>query len=240
MDEAEPRNPFTTRGFITGAVIVGVLALAAIVLAVTSLWGGGGQTPPAATPNTLAPAEVDADAKSVCALPGYEQSGVLTAAPDTEWTIVGTMAAPGSDTAGPGVIADDGLRSCYAHTAEGALFAVSNLWAMGTDGRLSALALDRQTAPGPGRDAAIAAAIPQSNTGASAQIVGFRISTYTATDATIDLAFRLSTGELISFPAPVKWVEGDWKSVLTDDGQPPLRPSALQNLGGYTPWGGTE
>jgi hypothetical protein len=242
MSDTESRNPNTRRGFIFGAIIFGALVLAAILLAITSLGGGGGQNTPAATasPSARATPEMDADAASVCDLPGYDETGTLTAAPVTNWSIVGTMAAPSSDTAGPGVLEEDGLRSCYAHTVEGALFTVANIWAMGTDGRLYSAIFERQTAPGPGRDAAIEAAIPPSNTGGSVQIVGFRVSSYTADEATIDIAFRSNTNQLLSFPAPVKWVDGDWKSVLTDDGQPPFRPSALQNLGGYIPWAGTE
>ncbi len=70
----------------------------------------------------------------------------------------------------------------------------------------------------------------------SVQIVGMKLLSYYGKDATVDVAFRTSTGQLYSFPAPVTRVDGDWKSVLTDDGQPPLRPSALQSLGGYIPW----
>ncbi|PPF14667.1 MULTISPECIES: hypothetical protein [unclassified Rathayibacter] len=242
MSDTESRNPFTSRGFIFGAIIFGVLVLAAILLAITSLGGGGGQSAPAtsATPAVTASPETDTAAASVCNLPGYDESGTLSTAPVTDWTIVGTMAAPSSDTAGPGVIGEDGLRSCYAHTVEGSLFSVANLWAMGTDGRLADAVLERQTAPGAGRDAAIAADIPQSNTGGSVQIVGFRVSSYTADEATIDIAFRSNTNQLLSFPAPVTWVDGDWKSVLTADGQPPFRPTALTSLGGYIPWAGTE
>lgn len=242
MRDTENRNPFTSRGFIFGATIFGVLALAAILIAVTSLGGGGGQNTPAATatPNPTSSVVGTGAAASVCDLAGYDDSGTLTAAPATEWSIVGTMAAPASVSAGPGVIGEDGLRSCYAHTVEGALFTVANIWAMGTDGRLYKPVFERQTAPGPGRDAAIAAAIPPSNTGGSLQIAGFRVSSYTASEATIDIAFRTNTGQLISFPAPVRWVDGDWKSILTDDGQPPFRPTALQSLGGYIPWAGIE
>ncbi|MFS0735352.1 hypothetical protein ABC304_04115 [Microbacterium sp. 1P10UB] len=240
MSDAESRNPFTSKGFIFGAIIFGVLVLAAILLAVTSLGGGGGQTAPATTATPTASAVAAGEAASVCGLPGYDESGDLTAAPTTDWTIVGTMAAPSSEEAGPGVVAESGLRSCYAHTVEGALFAMANLWAMGTDGRLSAVLLEEQTAPGAGRDAALAAGAAQSNTGGSVQIVGFRVSSYTATEATIDIAFRTNTNQLLSFPAPVKWVDGDWKLVLTDAGQPPFRPSTLTSLGGYTPWAGTE
>lgn len=241
MSDTESRSPFTSRGFIFGAIIFGVLVLAAILLAVTSLGGGGGQSAPATTPTptTAATSEADADAASVCGLPGYEESGTLTSAPAAEWSIVGTMAAPSSDTAGPGVIADDGLRSCYAHTVEGAAFAVANIWAMGTDGRISDLVTESLTVPGPGRDAALARETTQSNTGLSTQIVGVKVLSYDGTNATVDTAFQISDGRLISFPYALRWVEGDWKLVLTDDGLPTFRPVALQSLGGYLAWSGT-
>jgi hypothetical protein len=242
MSDTEQRNPFTSRGFIFGAIIFGILVLAAILLAVTSLDSGGGQgtAVPAttATPTSQA-SELDADAASICGLPGLEESGSLAAAPDAEWTIVGTMAAPSSDDAGPGVVDADGVRSCYAHTVEGAAFAVANLWAMGTDGRLSDLVTERLTVPGAGRDAALARETTQSNTGLSSQIAGVKVLAYDGQNATIDIAFQISDGRLISFPYALSWSEGDWKFVLTDDGLPTFRPVALQSLGGYLPWSGT-
>ncbi|MDO4070343.1 hypothetical protein QKG08_14915 [Clavibacter michiganensis] len=237
MTDHDDENPFKKKGFIFGAVLFVALFLAATVIGLTSSRGGGDEeATPAATSSPSATPQVAASDKSVCGLPGYEETGTLSAAPATSWTFVGTMAAPGSEQAGPGTIGSDGVRSCYAHTVDGAVLAVANIWAMGSDARLSKLALDEMTAPGPGRDAAIAANIPQSNTGLSVQIVGVKVLSYDGTDATVDVAFRTSTGQLYSFPAPVTWVDGDWKSVLTDDGQPPLRPTALQSLGGYIPW----
>ena len=84
------------------------------------------------------------------------------------------------------------------------------------------------------------AAIPPSNTGGSVQIVGFRVSSYTADEATIDIAFRSNTNQLLSFPAPVQWVDGDWKAVVTDEGKSPYQAAQLQSLGGYVLWSGTE
>jgi hypothetical protein len=237
MTDHDDDNPFKKKGFIFGAVLFVALFLAATVIGLTSSQGGGDEeATPAATSSPSAAPQVAASDKSVCGLPGYEETGTLTTAPAASWTFVGTMAAPGSEQAGPGTIGSDGVRSCYAHTVDGAVLAVANIWAMGSDARLSKLALDKMTAPGVGRDAAIAANIPKSNTGVSVQIVGVKVLSYDGADATVDVAFRTSTGQLYSFPAPVTWVDGDWKSVLTDDGQPPLRPSALQSLGGYIPW----
>ena len=244
MSNAEPRNPFTRKGsFIFGAVLVVVLVLAGILVAVTSQGRGGGGTTPSATPSTpvaVATATADAEGASACGLAEYEESGTLSAAPETEWTIVGTMAAPERTDVGPGVIGDDGVRSCYAHTVEGALFATANLWAMGTNASLSTPILEQLVVPGPGRDAALATTYGSSNNGVSAQIAGFKVLSYTADRATIDTAFTLNNGTLSSGAQELQWSDGDWKVVLTDDGKPSYRPVALQSLGGYISWAGVQ
>ncbi|RFA17744.1 hypothetical protein [Subtercola boreus] len=240
MSDAEPRNPFTRRGFIFGAITVGALAAAAILLAFTSTGGGGSQGNAVAAPTSVVTVTATADpaTASVCGLAGFEAAGTLTAAPETKWSIVGIMAAPNSKAAGPGVTDADGVRSCYAHTPTGALFAVANSWAMGSDARLAPLAVAANTAPGPGRDAAMAAQNTRSNSGVSVQIAGFKVLSYSEAEATIDTAFTLNNGTLMSFASTMKWVEGDWKAELTDDGQPPFRPVVLQSLGGYNAWSG--
>ncbi|MWV51589.1 hypothetical protein GRS96_20195 (plasmid) [Rathayibacter sp. VKM Ac-2803] len=243
MSNAETRTPFTRKGFIFGAVLVGVLVLAGILIAFTSLGRGGGSTASSAAPSTPEPSAtptVDSAAASVCGLAGYEESGTLSAAPDTEWTIVGTMAAPGRGDVGPGVTGDDGVRSCYAHTVEGALFATANLWAMGSNASLSRAVTEQLVVPGPGRDAALATEYGTSNNGVSVQIAGFKVLSYTGDRATIDTAFTLNNGTLSSGAQELQWSDGDWKVVLTDDGQPSYRPVALQSLGGYVIWGGVQ
>lgn len=242
MSDTESRNPFTSRGFIFGAIIFGVLVLAAVLLAVTSLGGGGGQSTPAATatPAVSATPGINADAASTCGLDGYETTGTLTSAPTTEWTIVGTMAAPGSAEVGPGTTDDNGLRRCYSHTVEGALFATANIWAMGTNGSLGESITDKLAVPGPGRDAALAQAANTTGNGLSAQIAGFKTLAYSGDAATIDIAFTLNTGALMSIATELRWSEGDWKVQLSDDGQGAYRPVTLQSLGGYVPWAGIQ
>lgn len=245
MTEYSEKNP-ARRGFIFGAVIVGILIVIAGVLIVSSLLGGGGtpnaSTPepsssPSSSPSTAAPA---GDA-SVCGLADVEDTDTVTAAPVAEWEIVGTMAAPTAEEVGPGLEDADGIRSCYARTAEGALFATANIWAMGTDSRLGPLITERLVVPGPGQDAALANQGSGSNSGGlAAQIAGFKILSYDGTDATVDLAFRLNTGNLVSVPQALQWSDGDWKVLLNDDGQSSFRPSALQSLGGYIPWAGIQ
>lgn len=240
MSDAEPRNPFTRRGFVLGGILVAGLAAAAIVLAFTSVNSSTGTPAVLSTPTPVMTATADPATASVCGLAGYDTTNTLTATPETTWDIVGTMAAPSSTTSGPGVTGKDGFRSCYAHTSAGALFSVVNFTAMSSDNRLAAHLPDL-VVPGPGRDAAIKAG--SASIGQSAvriQIAGYTVTAYTADTATIDLAVAVTSsgGQLVSLPIPLQWVDGDWKIVLADNGQPVFAATPLQSLGGYTPWSG--
>ena len=231
-----------SRSFIAGAALVAVLVVAGIVVSLGALLGGhsggGGGTDGSGAPRA---AKGAAAGGSVCGLTGMDAAGAtLTVAPVTRWATVGTMAAPSSPTAGPGRKQSDGLRYCYSHTVAGALFAVANTWAMGSDPRLYRSVLEQNTATGAGRTAALNEAVGPSNTGVSSQIAGFKVTSYSPSEATVDIAFQLSSGTQISFPAPVKWQDGDWKIELGTDGTPVFRPITLQSLAGYTPWAGTE
>ncbi|THG29290.1 hypothetical protein [Naasia lichenicola] len=156
--------------------------------------------------------------------------------PDAEWQIVGTVAAPANAAAGPGEITDTGFRSCYAHTAAGALFASANFLAMGTDSTLRA-DLPQLVAEGPGKIAVETVPAERSES-ARAQIAGFAVTSYSLDAATIDLALAYSDAQLVSLPIKVVWQDGDWKVQLDDTGALPIAPAPLQSLGGYIPWSG--
>ncbi|MEU2205476.1 hypothetical protein ABZ469_14165 [Microbacterium oleivorans] len=228
-------SPFRSRGFIVAAAVVGLIAMIAVVALIAGLLNGDDDaTPP--TP-TSTPAEsttpVGDDDPSVCGLTAVEDSSSLTAAPTNTWELVGTMAAPTETEVGPGAV-DDSLRSCFARTAEGALFAAVNFVATGTDANLGPRLIDL-VAPGPGRDALEAQDSAGSSSSLRAQVAGFKVAAYSAT---IDLALNYSDGSLVSVPLKLQWVEGDWKVEMTTSGDLPLAPAGLQNLGGYIPWSG--
>ena len=241
MTSTEPRSPFTRRGFIAAAIVVGIIVLAAIIILVTMLTRGATDTPtPTTSPSaSTAPSDNAAD-KSVCGLPGFEKVSSLTAAPDNKWELVGTVAAPNDPKgAGPGVI-KDGFRSCYSHTAEGALYASVTYIALASDSR-NIPKLPDLIAPGKGKDAAIAAATGSpSPSSTRLQVAGFKVNSYDGREAVIDVAWAVTSsgGALVSSPTVLKWVNGDWEIVLSDDGQPPFTSSPLENLGGYIPWSG--
>jgi len=236
-----PRNPYTRPGFIVAAVVVAAVVAAAIVVLTSGFLSGPAPTPTVSETPSEDVDEPSAADRSVCGLDGFERSSSLDAAPENDWELVGTVAAPTSPASGPGVIDDDGFRSCFAHTAEGALFAAVNFGALGTDATLASRMLEL-VADGPGRDA-VADAIASSGgagglSGLRAQVAGFRIGAYDGDAATVDLAMNYNDGRLISVPLKLIWETGDWKVVFTDAGELPLQPAALSNLGGYIPWAG--
>jgi hypothetical protein len=241
MTNAESTSPFRRRGFIAAAGVVGLIVLAAIVVLVTSLIRGDDQ--PTAEPTTsLTPTSAptvtqDAALQSVCGLDGFEDENSLTEPPAADWELVGTVATPTDPEIGPGKVDSDGFRTCFAHTAEGALFAAVNFFAIGTDSSIGPRLIEL-VAPGPGRDVLEEAPTAAGNDTTRAQIAGYAVGAYTAEGATVDLALNLSTGDLVSFPVKMVWVDGDWKVQMTPGGELPLSPAPLTNLGGYTPWSG--
>lgn len=238
MSTADTPNPFRTKGFVIAATVVAAIVLAAIVILITSLLRGGENTadptPAPTSSTTTAPAEGD---PSVCGLEAFEETSSLNAAPDNEWELVGTVAAPTASGVGPGEVDPEGFRTCFARTAEGALFAAVNFVASGTDATLGPRLIDL-VAPGPGRDSLDSQGSGGSAANLRAQVAGFKIAAYSADAATVDLALNYSGGELVSVPLKLVWVEGDWKIVVTDTGDLSLAPAELSNLGGYTPWAG--
>ena len=232
-DNAQPENPFRTRGFIAAAIVVGVIVLAAIIVLVSALTA---PKDPVAQPTSTSGPVASGDDKSVCGLEDFETENTLTEAPTNDWELVGVVAAPSSPDVGPGVI-DDGFRSCFAHTAQGALFAAVNFIALGTDASTGPRLIEL-VAPGAGRDALEEQGSSGGPSSLRAQVAGFAISNYTADGVTVDLALNYSTGDLVSVPLKLVWAEGDWKVEMTDEGKLPLAPGEIASLGGYIPWSG--
>ena len=108
--QSNQQNPFTTRRFIVAVVVIGIVAVCAVIVLVSNLAGVGKTAPsagggtPAPTSTTAAPA-IDPD-PSTCGLKDYVATGILEVAPATRWELVGTVAAPtDAKKSGPGVVA---------------------------------------------------------------------------------------------------------------------------------------
>lgn len=234
-------NPFTQRGFIIAAALVIALIAAAVVIFVLPQDRDNAQTSPApvstelpATANaTTSPAEKE----SVCGLPSSSETA-LGKAPETKWELVGTMAAPADSMVGPGKTDEQGIRSCFAHSPTGALYAAVNLWALGSDPSKEPAIAEQLAAEGPGRDAGMKAPVKSGPvSGVKVQIAGFNVS-YTDKQAVVELAFKSDTGALASVRTTLLWQDGDWKGVVADDGQPLEQPRSISDLSKFIPWSG--
>ncbi|PVZ53896.1 hypothetical protein [Arthrobacter sp. H-02-3] len=233
-------NPFTKPGFILAAALVVALIAAAVVIFLLPKGQDNAQPAPApAESNNSATASPSASAtgKSICGLPSSSESS-LGAAPKTKWELVGTMAAPTDPKIGPGKTDDQGIRSCFAHTPTGALYAAVNLWALGIDPSKERAIAEQLAAKGPGRDAGMKTpptAVPAS--AVKVQIAGFNVS-YTANQTVVELAFKADNGALASVRTTLLWQDGDWKGVVADNGAPLEEPRQVRDLSGFILWSG--
>ncbi|MFJ5699936.1 hypothetical protein [Arthrobacter sp. NPDC093139] len=234
-------NPFTKPGFIIAAALVVALIAATVIIFLLPKGQGNAQPAPAPAETsgsaTVSPSPSAEVGKSVCGLPSSSETA-LGSAPETTWELVGTMAAPTDPKIGPGKIDDQGIRSCFAHTPTGALYAAVNLWALGSDPSKEQAIAEHLAAKGPGRDAGMKA--PQTAAPASSvkvQIAGFNVS-YTANKAVVELAFKANTGALASVRTTLLWQDGDWKGVVADNGAPLEEPRQVPDLSGFIPWSG--
>lgn len=230
---------------LTTAVTVGVSVLGALF---TLLWltGSGDDVEGAASPGSDASGRAMVQVPgspvreaSFCGLDAVALSGWLVTPPEVEWALVGTTAAPGSSRHGPGVLDEDGFRSCYARTPEGALLAVANIVAMGSDPDLRPRIADALLAEGQGRDRAMRDIGEPPATNVRVQIQGFQVLDYTGETAVIDIAVRTSRDAHVSQVLTVVWQGGEWKAQVAPDGQFPVGVTQIPDLTGYVPWAGT-
>ena len=247
----DEKSPWTQRGFLASAAVVGMIAVLGVVLAFTGGSEGEVQAP-AAPPPAVAPAappSSDTNA-SVCGLEPSSQA-IPTKAPNAAWKLRGKVAVPSAPkTFGPGATAD-GVPSCFAHSPTGALFAMVNIQAAMTalaqePGRYPIDKVLRMIAPGPGRDVLKNAAkrAPVATKGAKAsgaQVAGFKIIRYEPESALIDLAFaggRPDVAGYVHGQSTMRWEDGDWKLVLAQNGGPFDAVQPIADLTGYIPWRG--
>jgi hypothetical protein len=175
-------------------------------------------------------------AASVCGLPSGDQAKPATAPTDTKWELVGKIAAPTSPTQfGPGKTEANGLRSCFAHSPTGALYAAVNMTALSAAGKAD-LVYEQLALPSPERDAVLRSSPTAAPNSVTAQLAGFTFRSYDADRAVIDLAFKGANGTFVSIPVPLQWYGGDWKFVVPATGDTGARQ--ITDLGGYIEWSG--
>jgi hypothetical protein len=233
----EDQNPLTKPKFIISAVVVAIIAALAIILALIPRSGGtpaAGPATAAAGTSTAQPSP--ASEASVCGLPSGDQAKPATAPAETKWELVGKIAAPTSPQQfGPGRTEADGLRSCFAHSPTGALYAAANVTALSGAGK-ARLVFEDLAVPSPERDALLAQPDTAPTSGTTAQIAGYQVRSYDSDRAVIVIAAKGDNGALVSVPVPLQWYGGDWKVVVPATGS--TGGGQLSDLSGFIPWSG--
>ncbi|MET3937058.1 hypothetical protein [Arthrobacter sp. OAP107] len=233
----EDQNPLTKPKFIISAVVVAIIVALGISLALLPKGGGNPAAEPSNSGSATATTQPStAAAASVCGLPSGDQAKPATAPTDTKWELVGKVAAPTSPTQfGPGKTEPNGLRSCFAHSPTGALYAAANVAVLSATGK-ARLVYEQLAVPSPERDALLNQPEPQETSAVTAQIAGFQIRSYDADRAVIVIAAKGSNGALVSVPVPLQWHGGDWKVVVPATGS--TGGGQISDLSGYIPWSG--
>jgi hypothetical protein len=238
-------NPFTKPGFIIAAALVVALIAATIVIFLIPKGQDNVQAAPApAEPSSTSSASPSPSAsagagKSVCGLPSSKETALGTA-PKSKWDLLGTMAVPTDpSTAGPGTVGKDGLRSCFAQSPTGALYATVNIWASSFNGYAKQVYLEL-SADSPSRDKAVQAIKEgkdvSGGTSPKVQIAGFIIHSYTPETAVVELAIKSNDGGYGAFSTSVLWEDGDWKLDIPPAGGGAVRQ--ISDLSSFIPWAG--
>ncbi|MGN7150719.1 hypothetical protein LFT44_21260 (plasmid) [Arthrobacter sp. FW306-05-C] len=233
----EDQNPLTKPKFIISAVVVAIIVALGIVLALLPKGGGTPTAEPSNSgPTTASTQPSAAAAASVCGLPSSDQAKPATTPTDTKWELVGKIAAPTSPTQfGPGKTEANGLRSCFAHSPTGALFAGANMIVLGSSGRPDLLA-QHLVVEGPERDKMLAEPPTNAPTTAPFQIAGYKIVDYAGNRAVVEYGLKAANGSVGSVPVAMQWQGGDWKWVLPATGMTEARQ--LSDLNGFISWAG--
>ncbi|QNE45449.1 hypothetical protein F1C15_15875 (plasmid) [Frigoribacterium sp. NBH87] len=216
----------TRKSRITLWASAGVLLLAVVAALVIFLVPAGDSTPDsdgttAPRPSSSPEPAPDADGIGCEAEPSDDRD----VPEDLRWETVDGIAWPVSDTVGP-TTTEDGFSACFEHSPVGAALA-------GVTYVYSQLEHSPQEvgefylAESPGRDAALSEV--DANTPSLLRdqlqdngmtIVGYKIEEYDGDRASIRLVLRVpgSATGFRGLPAPMQWVDGDWKVKLLDTG----------------------
>ena len=249
QDSSSSRNegsPLTRPGFLVAAAVVLVIVVLGVLLAVRVARSDDTITPQPTSTSPQAPSSSTASppadpSASVCGLSGSADSGGLTSAPAAAWQYEETTAYPTSPEYGPGKTADEGYRYCFQHTPAGAVFATANALAQGTSADVTRIGEWAQyfVSDGSGRGQVLDQlnAPRGDNTGVRMTIVGFKVLSYTADSARVDLAVQTSASAQTVYASAVyelAWQAGDWK--LNSDAPAPFNFATIPAIDGYVPW----
>ncbi|MFK4083231.1 hypothetical protein ACI2LF_03920 [Kribbella sp. NPDC020789] len=154
------------------------------------------------------------------------------------WQFEDDMLFPSQQQAGPAAMDRNGVRSCFAHSPTGAVFATFVLLAQIKNPELTADVLATRVAPGPGRNVAIAqnrATPTPRDENRSGQFAGFKVIDYQPDRAIISIAVRFDERTIGALPVTMIWNGKDWLGKLQPDGSfnGSTQPDLLGSLESY-------
>lgn len=245
--QASEKPPvWQTPSFLASAVVVGLVIMFGVVLAVRPLLPE--PTPPATHPplgDEGLPVDPSPDiprldgSDSACGLDGSQASTFDGFPNDTHWNgFVGAVQVPTSPTHGPGHVEEDGFRSCWAKTPEGAVFAALTYLALANDAELALRTAEEMLAEGEGKEHTQELVSEHGIETVRAEHRGVRLISYGTDRARVDAAATvgdLSSDDLLSMPVDLRWEDGDWKVVTREDGSMMIPPSSMRSLDHYVP-----
>lgn len=220
---------------VGAAVVVGVAVLGTGYMVVNVLTDDNEPGRPVASASPTAeawdskPAESGEkevqDAGRGCDVPVGDASRNPLPPKDLRWEAAAGQTWPVSDTVGPTKRAKGDVGVCFARSPMGAALAAASMGYAGLNGASIDEIADAYLVDSPGRDAAIAAAaesdgLPSLPEGMT--LAGYDVLSYTDDDAQVQLVLT-APGTTTGYAGGVftlRWVDGDWKEILLDDGSP--------------------
>jgi hypothetical protein len=236
-------SPWLRPGFLaSGCVVVVILALGVYVGISRITDHRADQDDTATVAPTSRSGATQAARSDRCGLPEPATTGAEPIGLDrrhTTWRYSNVTAYPVSAVYGPGRTSEHGFRYCFQHSAGGALFAAANAIAFDNADVSQARAWSEyMVAQGPYRQQQLAGDYVPRDPDLRLQIIGYRILSYTADEALVDIAARASTAQdtmIISCVFDLVWQHGDWH--FTTNHPDPVNVVRVGDTTGYSPWG---
>ncbi len=185
--------------------------------------------------------EDDVDA-STCGLTSSDMSVPSMPIPSVPVAVGDQMRVPSLPGVGPGVIPDDGgISYCFAHTPTGAVLAAANFFTWFSSNQQLPDVVLRLMEDSPARDS-LASQVDagwSGQTASPAVIQGFQFEDRGSDHALVVLAVSTVAypDQLVAWPVPLAWQDGDWKAVVPASESWGERPIQSLDVEGFVPWG---
>lgn len=238
---SETETPKTSGGLRPRITLWASLAiLVVVIIMAVFLVTNPVENDSAAAPSPLQEVTEPAAAEGECDVPAGDTSAMPDLPEDLRWKAENGWTWPVSDTYGP-TKNDDGYGVCFARSPLGAALMGVSLIAEGNTGNQPD-AIELYVAESPGKEVYRKTLTGEAPATAPVVFSGFIVDSFNPDEARVTLVAAnpgSSTG-YVGVPETFRWVGGDWKLQVLDDGRifqgQPTTPSA----GNFISWGGTD